>query len=168
MSVEFSDIATTQHCLSVRFVGVSSPPVQCSNTGLEMGNKKCWVVHHISNTMSENPSDVLKSKDIWLYRALFVDKKWCRSFSYCEMPLHQKSSSRRQKGSMSRSNQLWAWGREISCAWARNRWKSHQYPFGLLQKFGISHGWWSQLKHKKVTYVLFKHLTGLELAYNRI
>ena len=35
MSVEFSDIATTQHCLSVWFVGVASPPVQCSNTGLK-------------------------------------------------------------------------------------------------------------------------------------
>ena len=56
MSVEFSDIATTQHCLSVQFVGVASPPVQCSNTGLEMRNKKCWVV-----AMSENSTKVLWS-----------------------------------------------------------------------------------------------------------
>ena len=50
---------TTQHCLSVWFVGIASPPVQCSNTGLEMRNKKCWVV-----AMSENPTDVLLSKYI--------------------------------------------------------------------------------------------------------
>jgi len=59
MSVEFSDIATTQHCLSVQFVGVASPPVQCSNTCLEMINKKCWVV-----AMSENSTDMLYSEDI--------------------------------------------------------------------------------------------------------
>ena len=28
------------HCFSVRFVGVASPPAQCSNTGLKMRNKK--------------------------------------------------------------------------------------------------------------------------------
>ena len=47
------------HCLSVRFVGVASPLGQCSNTGLKMRNKKCWVV-----AMSENPTDILKSEDI--------------------------------------------------------------------------------------------------------
>ena len=30
-----------QHWLSVQFVGVNPPPVQCSNTGLEMRNKMC-------------------------------------------------------------------------------------------------------------------------------
>ena len=30
----------SQHCLSVRCVGVTSPHVQCSNTGLKMRNKK--------------------------------------------------------------------------------------------------------------------------------
>ena len=60
MSVELSDIATTQHCLSVRFVGVAHPPVQCSNTGLKMSNKKCWVV-----AVSENSTDMLYSEDIW-------------------------------------------------------------------------------------------------------
>ena len=43
------------HCLSVRFVGVASPPVQCSNAGLKMRNKKCWVVAK----SKENSSDVL-------------------------------------------------------------------------------------------------------------
>ena len=41
-------------------VGIASPPVKCSKTGLEMRNKKCWVV-----AMSENPADVLSSKDVW-------------------------------------------------------------------------------------------------------
>ena len=38
----------SQHCLSVRVVGVASPPVQCSNTGLKMRNKKCEVLMNLS------------------------------------------------------------------------------------------------------------------------
>ena len=39
----------SQHCLSVRFVGIASPPVQCSNIGLKMRNKKCEIFIHPSN-----------------------------------------------------------------------------------------------------------------------
>ena len=39
----------SQHCLSVQFVGVSSPPVQCSNTGFKMRYKKCEILIHPSN-----------------------------------------------------------------------------------------------------------------------
>jgi len=53
MSVEFSDIATTRHCLSVWFVGVASLPVQCSNTGLERRNKKCWVAIQLAKIWLE-------------------------------------------------------------------------------------------------------------------
>ena len=44
------------HCndQSIWFVGMASPPVQCSNTGLKTRKKKCWVV-----AMSENSTDVL-------------------------------------------------------------------------------------------------------------
>ena len=37
------------HCLSIRFVAVAFPPVQCSNTGLKMRNKKCVILIHSSN-----------------------------------------------------------------------------------------------------------------------
>ena len=59
MSVGFSDIAGIyykQHCLSDRLVGLASPPVQCSNTGLKMRNK-IWEI--ITQSMSENPTFVL-------------------------------------------------------------------------------------------------------------
>ena len=36
-------------CLSVPFMGVASPPVQCSKTGLKMRNKKCEIPTHPSN-----------------------------------------------------------------------------------------------------------------------
>ena len=56
-------MATTNHCLPVPFAGVASPLIieiieiellLLKNTGLEMRNKKCWVV-----AMSENSTDVL-------------------------------------------------------------------------------------------------------------
>ena len=41
-----------QHRLSVRFVGVTSPPVQFSNTGLKKRNKKCEVVMQPSSNIT--------------------------------------------------------------------------------------------------------------------
>ena len=40
-----------------QFLGVVSPPVQCSSTGLKMRNKKCWPV-----AMSENSTNMLYSE----------------------------------------------------------------------------------------------------------
>ena len=38
-------------CLSIWYLGVASPPVQCSNTGLKMRNKKCKILIHPSNVI---------------------------------------------------------------------------------------------------------------------
>ena len=40
---------TVQHCLSDRFVGVTSHPVQCSTTGLKKRNQKCELLMQPSN-----------------------------------------------------------------------------------------------------------------------
>ena len=41
--------------LPVRFVGVASPPVQCSKTGLEKRDMKCWVVAMCARSYSLVP-----------------------------------------------------------------------------------------------------------------
>ena len=41
----------SQHFLSVWFVGVISPPVQCSNADLKMRNKKYGILIHPSNIL---------------------------------------------------------------------------------------------------------------------
>ena len=41
-------------CQTVRFVGMASPPVQCSNTGLKMRKQNC-----LAFEMSENPTELL-------------------------------------------------------------------------------------------------------------
>ena len=71
--VEFLDIATAHLCLSVRFVGMASPPVQCSNTGLKIV------------AMSENSTDMLQSEDIWL--TLSVDVRIALSKSPFDLKL---------------------------------------------------------------------------------
>ena len=43
------DMLISQHCLSVQFVGINSPPILRSDIGLKMRNKKCEVLMHPSN-----------------------------------------------------------------------------------------------------------------------
>ena len=59
-----------QHCLSVRFVGLASSPIQCSNTVQKMRNKKLLCIQ----SMSENPTDVLYKLDVLFLRFCTEDR----------------------------------------------------------------------------------------------
>ena len=57
----------SQHCLSVQFVGVASPPVQCFNTGLKKRNQKCEILMQPINAprCCSRHSDLTGLPDSW-------------------------------------------------------------------------------------------------------
>ena len=52
---EIRTLIISPDCLSIRFVGVASPPVQCSKTGLKKRDMKCWVVAMCARSYSPVP-----------------------------------------------------------------------------------------------------------------
>ena len=83
----------------VRFVGVASPPVQSSNTGLKIRNKKCEIIMH---PMSENPIDI---------RALYFGCLGGRKADSSAWPqvIHRPLGAERSENRGFSSKEDWRW-----------------------------------------------------------